>query len=193
MARAGLDLLTVLMAAAELADTKGVEELSLATLAQKLGIRSPSLYNHVEGLPGLRNKLVTYGLSQMRDSMTRAAIGKSGDDAVKAIAEAYIEFVRRHPGLYEVTHRFLESNDENHRRAAGEVVEIIIRVLDAYDLDKDTAIHIIRGLRSLLHGFASIEQQGGFNMPLDLNESFRVLIDTFLAGIRSINGQKSMR
>lgn len=189
MARAGLDLQTVLTAAAELADTKGVEELSLATLAQKLGIRSPSLYNHVEGLPGLRKKLVIYGLTRMRDDMARAAIGKSGDEAVKAIAGAYLEFVRRHPGVYEITQRFPEWNDEHHQRAAGDVVDIIIRVLDAYELDKDTAIHIIRGLRSLLHGFASIEQQGGFNMPLDLDASFRILIDTFLGGIRSLKGQ----
>ncbi|TJY42242.1 TetR/AcrR family transcriptional regulator [Cohnella pontilimi] len=190
MPRAGLDTQTVLTAAAEIADTKGVEELTLATLAQKLGVRSPSLYNHVHGLPGLRNKLVIYGMNQMREAMARAAIGKSKDEAVRAIAEAYLEFVRRHPGVYEATNRYPDMNDPAVQKAAGEVVEVVIQVLQAYGLKDDTAIHIVRGFRSMLHGFASIEQQGGFGIPLDLNESFRMLVDTLLAGIHALHEVK---
>ncbi|MDB4868316.1 MAG: TetR/AcrR family transcriptional regulator [Cohnella sp.] len=185
MPRAGLDPNTVLQAAAELVDTRGLEELSLASLAQKLGIRSPSLYNHVNGLPGLRRKLALYGFVQMRDAFTRASIGKSKDDAVRSLAEAYLDFARRHPGVYEATQRFADLSDPTVQKAAGEVVEVVVQVLAGYGLQDDLAIHTVRGFRSLIHGFASIEQQGGFGIPLDLNESFRVLVDTFLAGIHA--------
>ncbi len=190
MARMGLDLQHVLEAAEEIADTQGLEALTLATLAQKLGIRPPSLYNHVNGLPGLRRQLVLYGYRQMKDALARAAIGKSKDDAVKALAHAYREFVLRHPGVYEAVGRYADMADENSRRAAGEVVDVVLRVLEPYGLKDDSAIHAVRGFRSLVHGFASIERQGGFGMPLDLDESFRLLIDTFLAGIQAMHSPR---
>ncbi|MBW5448023.1 TetR family transcriptional regulator [Cohnella sp. CFH 77786] len=190
MARTGLDLQTVLSASAEIADAQGVEALSLAVLAQKLGIRSPSLYNHVNGLPGLRNKLVLYGFAQLKEALTRAAVGKSKDDAVRAIAEAYLTFVRRHPGVYEAISRYPDMSDPAMQKAAGEIVEIVVRVLEAYGLRDDAAIHVVRGFRSLVHGFASIEQQGGFGIPLDLNVSFGLLVDTFLAGIHALHEAK---
>jgi AcrR family transcriptional regulator len=186
MPRAGLDLNHVLSAAAEIADDQGMEALSLATLAQKLGVRSPSLYNHVKGLPGLRNRMVIYGYHLLKEAMIRAAIGKSKDDAVRSIAEAYRDFVKRRPGVYEATQRYADLKDPVVQKAAGEVVEVVIQVLEAYGLKGDAAIHIVRGFRSLVHGFASIEQQGGFGIKLDLGDSFRQLVDTFLAGIHAL-------
>jgi hypothetical protein len=56
-------------------------------------------------------------------------------------------------------------------------------VLSVYGLKDDAALYAVRGLRSVLHGFASLEQRGGFGLPLSLAESLRLLIKTFIAGI----------
>ena len=45
--RIGLTLPKIVETAAEIADTNGIQEVTLASVAQRLGIRSPSLYNHV--------------------------------------------------------------------------------------------------------------------------------------------------
>lgn len=184
--RIGLHTHTVLQAAAEIADTRGLDEVTLAALAQKLDIRSPSLYNHINGLPGLRSKLAVYGLEQLLSVMNRAAVGVSGDEAVRAISEAYVAFVRMHPGLYDATLRAPDPESADWQRVGSDIVDLVLRVLQAYDLDGDAALHAVRGLRSLLHGFASLEQGGGFGLPLDLDVSFRLLIDTFLAGIHTM-------
>jgi len=186
MPRAGLDQQTVIQAAAELADQQGLENMTLALLAQKLGVRTASLYNHVNGLPELRKKLTLYGMNRLKDALMLAALGKSGDDAVRAMSAAYLAFAREHPGLYEATQRSLDRQDAELMQAATEVVETVLRVLQAYGLKGEAAIHTVRAFRSLLHGFASIERQGGFGMELDLDESFRLLVDIFLRGIRSL-------
>jgi len=185
MPRAGLDQQTILQTASEIADQLGLDELTLAMLAQRLGIRTPSLYNHVNGLPGLRKDLAIYGMNKLKDALTRAAVGKSGDDAVRAMAEAYLAFSREHPGLYEAAQRAPDWQDAEMRQAAAEVVETVVRVLHAYGLEGEAAIHTVRGFRSLLHGFASLEKQGGFGMALDLDKSFRLLVDVFVSGIHS--------
>ncbi len=80
--RQGLDKMSVLKAAAELADQEGFEQVSLASLAKKLQIRTPSLYNHVQGLPGLRKELACFALRKLKEELAEAAIGKSGDEAL---------------------------------------------------------------------------------------------------------------
>ena len=52
---------------------------------------------------------------------------------------------------------------------------------------------MIRGFRSILHGFASIESSGGFGLPLDLDVSFKMLVDTFLAGVHAQIREQQMK
>jgi hypothetical protein len=47
-------------------------------------------------------------------------------------------------------------------------------------LQGDEALHAIRGLRAILHGFVSLETAGGFKMALDQEESFRRLVSAYL-------------
>src|SRR6185437_527132 len=48
IARAGLSTAAVVAAAAEIADAEGLDRLTLARVAAAAGVRTPSLYNHVE-------------------------------------------------------------------------------------------------------------------------------------------------
>jgi len=188
--RIGLDLNTILNAATEIADTKGVNEITLASLAQKLEVRTPSLYNYIEGLPGLRKKLAIYGIEQLHIAITNAVIGLAGDSAVRSMSEAYLSFARLHPGLYEATFMAPNPMDLDVQKASKEVVDIVVRALKAYNLTDEEAIHVTRGLRSVLHGFASIEQMGGFRLSYDLDVSFKLLIDTFIKGIHNFKDNK---
>ncbi|MEI7025018.1 TetR/AcrR family transcriptional regulator [Paenibacillus sp. y28] len=185
MPRVGLDLPSILQAAAELADSHGLDEVTLASLAHKLAIRPPSLYNHINGLNGLRKKLAIYSIQRLTAAIQHAAVGHSGDEAVHAVGEAYFAFALRHPGLYDATLRAPDPRDPEVQEAGAELLELLVRALQAYGLDTDSALHTIRGLRSLLHGFTSLEQKGGFGLPLDLHESLRLMLDTYLAGIRA--------
>ncbi len=46
----------------------------------------------------------------------------------------------------------------------------------------------MRGLRSIVHGFVSLEMTGGFGMPVGLDASFNWLIRTFIAGLHGPAG-----
>jgi AcrR family transcriptional regulator len=186
--RAGLDRAAVVQAAAALADSAGIDRFTLADLATRLGVRTPSLYNHVAGLPGLRRDLALLGTRELASRMSRAAIGKSGDTAIQAIAQAYRAFVIAHPGLYAATVRsglLAEQRDQDLDAAQQEAVEVVLAVLAGYGLGGAPAIHAARGLRSLIHGFATLESAGGFGIPLDLDTSFQQLIENYIAGLRA--------
>jgi hypothetical protein len=57
--------------------------------------------------------------------------------------------------------------------AAGERgVGTLFAVLRGYGLDGDDAVDATRALRSALHGFVSLEQAGGFGLPVDVDRSY---------------------
>lgn len=175
----------VVQTAVQLADANGFEAVTLAAVAEALGIRIPSLYNHVSGLPGLRSLMSLWGVQELGDLLRRAAVGRAGADAIMSMGEAYRAFAHTHPGVYRLTLR-APAPDEPELAAAGqEILDILLATLRPYGLSADDMLHTVRGLRSVLHGFVDLEISGGFGMSLDRDESFRRLLLEFVAGIQS--------
>ena len=123
--RVGIDRDAVVRAAAKIADDEGWDALTLARVAGRLRVRSPSLYNHVGGLEALRRELKLLVMRELNTALTRATIGKSRDDAVRALAAAYRAFVKRHPGTYAATMVAAPKNDPAVEAAAGHIVETL--------------------------------------------------------------------
>jgi AcrR family transcriptional regulator len=179
----GLDRTSVVQAAAELIDTMGQEEVTLTQLAAHLNVRLPSLYNHIDGLPGLKRELALFGLQEMIKGMGQAVMGQARDDAIIALANAMRTFIKEHPGLYATTLRAPASDDRELQEVAQELMNIILRALSSYNLQDEDAIHAVRAIRSIIHGFATLENVHGFEIPLATDETFRRLINMFLASI----------
>jgi AcrR family transcriptional regulator len=182
MPRAGLDADAVVAAAAALADEDGLGALTLARLAAALGIRTPSLYAHVDGLGDLRARLGARGAREMASELQAAAAGRAGADALRAVAFAYRAYAHAHPGTYAATQ--VASEREENRAAGAVVVGVLLAVLAGYGLDGDPAIHAVRAVRSALHGFVCLEREGGFGIPLSLDDSFVTLVQMIDAGLQ---------
>src|SRR4051794_23357643 len=122
--RAGLDHEIIVQAAVRLVDAHGLEQLTMATLAASLKVRTPTLYHYFDGLAGIRRSLALLGLRQMADELGHAVMGKSGDAAMSALVLALRDFACEHPGLYAATARAPEVDDPAWQRAGEEVVDI---------------------------------------------------------------------
>jgi AcrR family transcriptional regulator len=184
-ARPGLSRTFVLEAAAKIADEKGWGQLSLAELAARMRVKPPSLYNHIESFEALKRGLALMALRQLAASLGRAAVGKSGDDAVRDLAYAYRSFVKKHPGLYHATSRAADPGDPELTRASDEIVNVCLAVLRGYRLGRKASLHALRGLRSAVHGFAALESAGGFGIPVSIDESFSWLVQCLIQGLNS--------
>ncbi|QEC49069.1 TetR/AcrR family transcriptional regulator [Baekduia soli] len=179
MARPGLDHDRVVAAAAQLADAEGPEALTLARVATVLGVRPPSLYNHVDGLEGLRRGIARRALRELGAELRAAATGRSGPDALMAVATAYRAYARAHPGGYAL----VQTPDPALAGEAREVVQTVLDALRGYDLGEDDGVHAARAFRSAVHGFVTLEAAGGFGIPVDVEESFRRLVVVVAAGL----------
>ena len=184
MPRAGLSTAAVVAAAAEIADAEGLDRLTLARVAAAAGVRTPSLYNHVESLDDVRRGVALLALRGLADALRDAAVGRAGDDALAAMADAYRAYARRHPGRYAATQRAPAEGDEEMRAAAKGAVDVVLAILRGYGLEGDDAIHAARAVRSALHGFVALETGGGFGIPVDLDESYARMVRALARGLR---------
>lgn len=178
----GLDTQTILNAAAELAEEKGLENVSLLQVANKLGVKSPSLYNHLSGFQELSTGLAKLALAKLESAVRNAAVGRSKSDALTAIAFAYRQFAKENPELYKAILRFPDYRDSGVQEAGHAVVRILYQVMEPYHTGKENTIHFIRGFRSALHGFISLEEAGFFqSSEANVNKSYEQLVTRFLS------------
>lgn len=183
MPRQGLDTRRVVEQAAAIADADGLGEVTLARLAADLGVRAPSLYNHVDGRAGLLRLLALQSINELADALRDAAVGRSGAEALTAIAHAYRHYAHEHPGRYTATLSAPGPDDAELAAAGRRAIDVILTILAGWGLDGEAALHRVRVVRAALHGFVAIEAEGGFGLPLDLDTSFNLLLATVIAGL----------
>lgn len=81
--RGPVDKELVVKTAAAIADSEGVDEVTLTRVAKELNISQPALYRHVDGYDDLIRSLGLEGRQVLVEALTAAALGVAGDDAVR--------------------------------------------------------------------------------------------------------------
>jgi len=160
-------------------DQTDAAPLTLAALAARLGVRQPSLYKHIEGMDDLRRSIAVRAKLELASVMGRSAVGKAGGDAITAMSVSYRKWAAAHPGRYAATVRAPDSGDADDEAASLELTKIAFEIMSGLGLNGDDAVDAIRALRAVLHGFVTLEAQGGFGLPADIDRSF----DRLLAGL----------
>jgi AcrR family transcriptional regulator len=183
--RAGLTGDDVVASAAGLADEVGYQGVTMGLLADRLGVRSPSLYKHVGGLADLQHRLATLAMTELGEVIRDAVQGRAGVDALAALLTAVRGYVTAHPGRYAATIGAEFTGPDDPLLAAGtRVINSIAAVLRGYGIGEDEMNHAIRTIRSTMHGFAMLEASRGFQWRADPDESFEWMVRFIDRGLR---------
>ncbi|MEU4198218.1 WHG domain-containing protein [Kribbella sp. NPDC026611] len=175
---------TVVDVALGVVDEDGPDGLTLAAVAQRCGVATPSLYKHVASLGELKTLVGVRVLEDMTEQFTAAVLGSSGDEAVTTLMHAYRAYVAANPNRYAAM-PMDPVHDPVQRAIAGKLLGVMYATLRGYGLEGPAAVHATRRLRVLVHGFASIESAGGFGLPEDLDETYDQLIQMYLTTLRN--------
>lgn len=186
MVRPQLSTDIVIECAARIADTEGLDALSLTRVANELGTSQPALYRYVDSYDNLVRALGLLGRQILADRLASSAVGLSGDDAVRAMGDAWRSTVRDHPGLYAATDRHPCAGDPELETAVDRIVRILGQGLLSYDLSEDATVHAGRALRSAFHGFSHLEAGDGHPLGQDIDDSFDDLLTLLCRGVRSM-------
>lgn len=147
----------IVAAARERADTDGWEAVTTRRLADAIGYTQPVLYGHFPG--GKAEIMLAVALDGFVDLTLRCrtALGrKRGRRAIEAVAGAYLDFGREHPGVYDamfqqpIAARFAQNDTESELRAGFAALADAIG-----DVGDGTATEVFWGA---LHGISLLER-----------------------------------
>ncbi|WP_182877155.1 MULTISPECIES: TetR/AcrR family transcriptional regulator [unclassified Microbispora] len=182
MPRAALSPDAVVALALRLVDEEGPDALTLSAVAGRAGVATPSLYKHVRGLAELRGLVSGRVLAELTEIAAEAALGRSGDDALRALMDGWRAYAARHPHRYSV---LVQAPLPETAEAGERLVGVLLAALRAYGLEGSAAIHAVRCLRAVTHGFAVLEAEGAFRLAEDLDESYALLAHMVVSGLRT--------
>jgi AcrR family transcriptional regulator len=151
----------IVNAALSFLDREGWDALTINALANHLGTKGPSLYNHVDSLDDLRRTVRMRVIGDIIEMLNTVGQGRTREDAVLVMAGAYRSYAHHHPGRYSAFTRMPFGDDdpeysEATRAAAGPV----IAVLESYGLEGEKAFYAALEFWSAMHGFVLLEMTG---------------------------------
>jgi AcrR family transcriptional regulator len=169
MASSGPDALSprareIVDVARELLEEEGLDALSMRRLADRLGIRAPSLYKHFAGKQALESALVSAGFDEQADLFEQAIA--AADEPLPAVAAAYRQFARDHPHLYRL---MTERPLAREKLVPGAEERAGRPVYQAVGEDVDLA----RAAWAFAHGMTTLELHGRFPPDADLDAAWR--------------------
>jgi AcrR family transcriptional regulator len=159
----------IVAAARELLDEHGTEALTMRRLAERLGIRAPSLYKHLPDKAALEVALIATGLEELAVALEKAL--DAAGDPTAALAGAYRAFALGHPHLYLLmTNRPLP----RERLPAGVEDRAAIPVLRTIGDPVRT-----RAFWAFAHGMVVLELAGRFPPGADLDTAWSAGVEAF--------------
>jgi AcrR family transcriptional regulator len=160
----------IVAAARELLEDEGADALSMRRLADRLGIRAPSIYKHLPDKRALENALISAGFEEMASAFEDAT--RDADDPVEAVAATYRDFARRHPHLYRL---MTERPLDRANLVSGAEDRAARPVYEAFGRDRDVA----RAAWAFAHGMTILELNDRFPPDADLDAAWRRGLDAF--------------
>ena len=161
----------VIKATSDLADEKGLNNVSLKAVAQKLNIRTPSLYNHIESLDNLLLEVAHNGMRDMNERMMKIAVGKMGKEAIKLVSIEYLNYMIEHPGTEETATIF------------NNYLSLLTTLIQSCSLNKDKTLEILNMLTGIIHGYTTLQLGNAFSASDKVRFELAEAIDTLLVGI----------
>lgn len=162
----------IVAVAREVLEAAGPEGLTMRRLAERLGMRAPSLYKHLPDKEALEHALIEIAFEELAREFEQT---DGQTDRLGALGRAYRSYALAHPHLYRLmTARPLDRT----RLAPGVEARASRLAVEAFRGDEDSA----RALWAFVHGMVVLELDGRFPPGADLEPAW----ERGLAAFRSL-------
>ncbi|WP_246258555.1 TetR/AcrR family transcriptional regulator [Amycolatopsis anabasis] len=142
--RSGLTVSAIVRTGIEIADTDGLDAVSMRNVADRLGVGAMSLYGHVPGKDDLTALMIDSVYGELYDNDVEAATRAGGwREAMKFIAEQNWALYERHPWLFDIRSSWRPIGPN-----IGRKYETELRPLDGIglsDVEMDAALTLVLG------------------------------------------------
>ena len=160
----------VIKTASDMADRNGLHNVSLKAIAENLGIRTPSLYNHIGSLDELLREIAHSGMRTMNEKM------------IRAVAVEYLNYMIEHPGVYEIIQWASWNGTEETAIIFNDYLSLLKTLICSCGFNPDKTTEILSMVTGMLHGYTTLQLRYAFSNPDKVRKELSEAIDTLLLG-----------
>jgi AcrR family transcriptional regulator len=147
--------------ARRLLEERGPEALSMRNVASAIGIRAPSLYEHVADKRALESAIIAAALEELGGRQAEALAAKPADP-LAAVCAAYRKWAHEHPHLYRLI--FVRDLDRDEPAVAHAEQSSAVPIRAVCGGDKVAS----RTIWAFAHGMVSLELSDRFPPDADV-------------------------
>ncbi|TQL47017.1 TetR family transcriptional regulator [Homoserinimonas aerilata] len=171
----------IVAAAREILELEGLAGLTMAAVAERVGVRAPSLYKRV----GSRDELIGLAAdATVRELSSRLGALDRGEPrtAIAAMAHGFRAFAREKPAGYHLVFALGPEATRPRTESLTQATEVLTRTI-ARLVGPDDALEAARLFTAWAHGFVGMELSGAFRMGGDVDRAFDYGIDHLVASL----------
>jgi hypothetical protein len=144
------------------------------------------LAEKVNSVQEMRVALAVAGYRGLHQRILQAIDGKSGAQAIRAMAFAMRSYALGNPGLAAASFRNPKADSPEWEHAGNEMSQTVFRVFSEYGLEGEPAHHAVRILRSLVRGFILNEMASDASQPMEFQKSYVLGVEVFIQGLSAL-------
>ena len=118
----------------------------------------------------------------INEKMIRAAIGKTGDSALKLVAVEYLNYMIEHPGVYEIIQWASWNGTEETAIIFNDYLSLLKTLICSCGFNPDKTTEILNMVTGMLHGYTTLQLRYAFSNPDKVRKELSEAIDTLLLG-----------
>ena len=154
----------IIAAARQLLEAEGADALSMRRIADRLGIKAPSIYKHLRDKQSVANALISDGFVEIADAF-KQTLADTTEPPLAALAHTYRRYALDHPHLYRL---MTEQPLDRPNLAPGVEAEAARPLVEVLDGDADLA----RAAFAFVHGMTILELNDRFPPGADVDAAW---------------------
>lgn len=171
-ARARTSYDDIVAAGRELLEAGGLDAVTMLAVAERVGVRAPSLYKRFADRGALIGAIGSAALEDLTVALEPFVRDPDPASALLKTASAFRAFATANPHAYELLFMNLPPGSrpsaELNASAAAPLLEVTERLVGP-----ERALEAARLVTAFAHGFVSMEITGAFRLGGDVDEAFR--------------------
>ncbi|MFL5673503.1 MAG: TetR/AcrR family transcriptional regulator [Chloroflexota bacterium] len=172
----------IVAAARRILETDGVSALTMARVAEAVGVKGPSLYKRVPDREALLRAVADGVVDDLRRAIAGADATEDPAADLAATATAYRTFVQANPNGYRLLFSGLPSGSSPDPAILAALGEPIVRAVTRL-AGEGSGLEGARTFVAWAHGFVSMELSGAFRLGGDLDAAYAFGVRAIIDGV----------
>ncbi len=166
-------LAEIVAAGREILEQNGPSGLTMQAVAERVGVRAPSLYKRIRDRDALHAAVAAASIDALTDRLS------AGGDDLTSLAGAYRRFAHEHPEGFRLMFTASAPEESLHRSS-----EPVLRACEVL-VGPDHALDAARLFTAWATGFLQMELAGAFRLGGDVDQAFDYATRHIIAGLET--------